>query len=458
VNSRPSLSALPTSSESAATVAIVGGGITGVTTALLLQLCGVPTTLYARQLPIDAAARVPLTPEFATVHAAASVLPHSVRSSRVAAWMGTSQRCFQAMAFSADAGVRTQTHYEVFERTTVDEPIYADAVHGFEMLQGTATAALRVPRRPSAATISGWSFDAYFCEAPRYLRYLYAFLEAAGGRVVRTADVDIDGRLVEYLGLGHDVIVNCTGLGSSELLSPDALVGVRDVPGSEDLEPLADPWEPRIVRGHYLRAAVKQAIVDERGRFFSYNYTPVTDAYPAGGKPADVYCYPRSDSWVVGGSRQTLVVEDGVKRWIGSEPSLADEQFTLPDGTTVAVPAPILTLNSQLIDTMTQGAVSFERMLHDAPESITAGIGYRFERSHPEESVRLGWSRVRWEDRDAHVIHNYGHGGAGYTLSWGCAGDVLALVRRLDHGDRLREPPALPPHLADTASMLIKAL
>ncbi|HEY3595153.1 MAG TPA: FAD-dependent oxidoreductase [Polyangiaceae bacterium] len=32
-------------------------------------------------------------------------------------------------------------------------------------------------------------------------------------------------------------------------------------------------------------------------------------------------------------------------------------------------------------------------------------------------------------EREGNVIHNYGHGGAGYTLSWGCADDVVTLAK-----------------------------
>jgi len=37
--------------------------------------------------------------------------------------------------------------------------------------------------------------------------------------------------------------------------------------------------------------------------------------------------------------------------------------------------------------------------------------------------VRLEWERVG----TLQIIHNYGHGGSGVTLSWGCASEVVQM-------------------------------
>ena len=52
--------------------------------------------------------------------------------------------------------------------------------------------------------------------------------------------------------------------------------------------------------------------------------------------------------------------------------------------------------------------------------ALEVGVGFRPARP-----------RVRLE-RDpelGNVVHNYGHGGGGFTLSWGCAADVVSLAR-----------------------------
>ncbi len=45
-----------------------------------------------------------------------------------------------------------------------------------------------------------------------------------------------------------------------------------------------------------------------------------------------------------------------------------------------------------------------------------------------EVGLRPGRSEIRIE-RVGNIIHNYGHGGAGFTVSWGCANQVIQLIK-----------------------------
>ena len=55
-------------------------------------------------------------------------------------------------------------------------------------------------------------------------------------------------------------------------------------------------------------------------------------------------------------------------------------------------------------------------------------IGHRIGLRPDRGQVRLELVDVG----DRKVIHNYGHGGGGVTLSWGCASDIVAMVLGLD--------------------------
>jgi D-amino-acid oxidase len=59
-------------------------------------------------------------------------------------------------------------------------------------------------------------------------------------------------------------------------------------------------------------------------------------------------------------------------------------------------------------------------------------VGLRVGLRPARPSVRLE-AEHRASDEDAHrlVIHCYGHGSHGFTLSWGCADEVLRLVNAL---------------------------
>jgi D-amino-acid oxidase len=61
----------------------------------------------------------------------------------------------------------------------------------------------------------------------------------------------------------------------------------------------------------------------------------------------------------------------------------------------------------------------------DNPQVLAERVGLR---PYRKSGVRLEREKLR-DGRT--VIHNYGHGGSGFTLSWGCADEVLGLAKAL---------------------------
>jgi D-amino-acid oxidase len=78
-----------------------------------------------------------------------------------------------------------------------------------------------------------------------------------------------------------------------------------------------------------------------------------------------------------------------------------------------------LTVDPDVTAGIVKRCVNVEPRLRDTPI-----LGHRVGLRPTRATVRL-----EREDADGHVVvHNYGHGGSGLTLSWGCARDVRTLV------------------------------
>ncbi|CAA9401574.1 MAG: D-amino-acid oxidase [uncultured Rubrobacteraceae bacterium] len=317
-----------------ADVVVIGCGVIGLSTAVLIRENGLDARIVAAAPPEETTSAV----------AAAIWYPYrAYPEGDVLRWGGRTFEVFEELAALPETGVRMREGIEL-RRSRAPEPWWSAAVPG-------------VRRCGSEELPSGYhdghAFVVPVVEMPVYLRYLQERFAASGGTVERRMVADPDD-LAEESGL----VVNCTGLGARELVGDGSMTPVR---------------------GQVLR--VRNPGLD---RFF------LDEDDPEG----VTYVVPRSRDCILGGT-----ADEGT--W-NLEPN--------PD-----TAAAILRRCSVL-----------EPRLADA-EVLEHRVGLRPGR--PE--VRL----EREDGRGVPVIHNYGHGGSGITLSWGCAEEVVALV-----GNTPREP------------------
>ena len=193
---------------------------------------------------------------------------------------------------------------------------------------------------------SGFSLNVPLMDTTIYLDYLAARFRKAGGEI----HANVRFEKLEDVDTTFDLVINCAGIGASEL--------VHDA----DLEP------------HRGQVAIVP-------RIDGLSYAVVCDDVPL------MYAIPRANDCVFGGTNE---VSDN----LAADPATTSR---------------IVTECSRVLNI-------------DKPGVLAERVGLRpFRRS----GVRL--ERDRFRDGRT-VIHNYGHGGAGFTLSWGCAHEVLNMA------------------------------
>ncbi|WP_414586599.1 FAD-dependent oxidoreductase [Scytonema sp. PCC 10023] len=354
-------------------VLVIGAGVSGLVTSLCLQRNGFKVTLVASNF----------APEITSVVAAAlwQWPPPALGKddhdqtllTRSKKWCMASYDYFANLASSPETGVFMRPVVVYFKHLVKDNPSDRSRMNE---LQDKVHHFVHTPALITENQINTeiGLLDAYSHLAPMidmdvYMGWLLKEVQQADGQVLTRK---ISGNLKDEeeklkKDFGVDVIVNCAGLGAIELTN-------------EDMYPLRGAWIrvyndgktiPRITKAHWL----------------SHDESSDKDM---------IYIVPKGDNILLLGG---LVEPDKWDLNIGLE-------------------------NYDPVRDMLRRCVEFMPALKDAQidfnEPVRVGL-----RPFRRQNVRLE------REQDTSIIHNYGHGGAGVTLSWGCAMDVVEIAKEL---------------------------
>lgn len=379
---------------------VLGGGITGITTAIVLQSLGLKTAVITEKLPMQAPGETDC-PGVPTSYAMASAYPHNLRVNNLLQISDASQAVFQLLMSEPGSGVERYRLFEVYEHEPEEAPLGSRRMRfsTFDGSPDTLKRTINPPVRPGAEHLWGWVFDTYFADMPVYLAYLWSLFKERGGRV-ELARVESTEILKAAKG---KTVFNCLGLGAVDFVS--------------------DKAPAVIVRGKQVLVPDAPCVGNEDGLGLSYNYTPSAEVFSrADGKPEYVHFFPRSDGWVLGQTREPGHLDEQ-GNWQGG--AVCADELLIGD---CAIPAPIIELNDVLLKNW---------LNQDLSKYVLNGrAGYRYYRDPEDSGVRL-----ECEARDhTLIVHNYGHGGSGITMSWGCA---IESVRLFLNGSN-RQPKQSP--------------
>ncbi|XP_061398284.1 D-aspartate oxidase-like [Musca vetustissima] len=329
-------------------VAILGGGINGFCCAVRIQVH------YKKQnRPIEVTVLSEKFSPNTTGDGSAGLwgpfLLGGTPTAKVHQWSKGMHDFLEELWLSEDAGEAGVCLLPVIRLTTADTPVddfWKDIVYGCHEM--TEEMLKEYNENRTKKYTSGLHFITYTSEPRLLLPYLMKRFEKHGGKIVQQK-IDSLEKFLE--NSDYDVVINCTGLGSQQVIGDNKMLPIRG-----QVARVKAPW-------------LYYSLLDE--------------------SDDGNYIIPNMDTVVLGGTHQ--------EHDYNIIPCPKDKKFIM-EGCENILPA--LKNATHLFD----------------------WVGLRPGRSA---------LRLEGEQKGKHlVIHNYGHGGSGVTLAWGCAADVLAIMEQ----------------------------
>ncbi|XP_019062186.1 D-aspartate oxidase isoform X4 [Fukomys damarensis] len=191
-------------------IAVIGAGVIGLSTAVcisqLVPQCSI--TIVSDKF----------TPHTTSDVAAGILIPHEYPDTPILTqkrWFRETFDHLSSLASSAeavDAGVHLLSGWQIFRSIPTEQvPFWADVVLGFRKM--TEAELKKFPQY-----VFGHAFTTLKCETSVYLPWLEKRLKSHGGLLLRRRIED-----VWELQPSFDIVVNCSGLGSRELVEDSAV-------------------------------------------------------------------------------------------------------------------------------------------------------------------------------------------------------------------------------------------
>ncbi|KAI0428773.1 nucleotide-binding domain-containing protein [Xylaria sp. FL1042] len=368
-------------------ILVIGGGVIGLVSSWVLLDRGYHVTILSKSWASDeerltsqiAGALWEFPPAVCGQHTDAISLAHSKR------WCMTAYHIWDAIAsipsLSRESGVRMMPSDFFFPNKVEEDPreyskmaeIMASGVRGF--YRGSDIIDDRGVD-PSYGAVDAYEIMAPVIDTDQAMHWLTSLVQSKGARFV-TETINEDLINVEdslRARFNADVIVNCTGLQSLTLA------------GDSSVYP---------IRGGLIR------VINDGTVFPKVNAALTITADAAHSSNEIVFLVPRNDNiLLIGGITES-------HKW--------DLDLTLE--------TPIIRRMRERCDNFLPG-LKDARLDSDYP--LAQGLRpFRGSNVRVERELRRPGSKI---------VHSYGHGGAGWSLSFGCAQDVVALVDETLHG------------------------